>query len=79
MTDLATILETSTPHLGLFVRRIADRTCSNIVAKCLTARPATLNKVADVVLNFIEAEQGAMVVVSSTFLPCGSAAWSGQC
>jgi hypothetical protein len=76
---LSTILKITSPHLGFFVRRIADRTCSNIVAKCLTARPATLNKVADVVLNFIEAEQGAVVVVSSTLLPCGSVAWTGTC
>jgi hypothetical protein len=46
-------------------RRIADRTCSNIVAKCLTARPGTLVKVADVVLNFVELEQGAVVMVRS--------------
>jgi hypothetical protein len=30
----------------------------------LTARPGTLVKVADVVLNFVELEQGAVVMVS---------------
>ncbi len=44
--------------------RICERTCATMVAKCLSARTSTLNRVLEAMLLFTELEQGDKVSVS---------------
>ena len=47
-----------------FLCRISNKSCENIVLKCLGARPGTVNRAVDALLAMVEAEQGDVVVVS---------------